>query len=272
MSAAGRVAAGERARPPRYLHSASGSRYRSRRGGPPARGPPRGGDPGGAAGPGRRSGGVHDRAGDRAPRRGADAPGGRPDRLRRVALPRLLDQLSARRAAGPGRAAEDLRHVAAGLADRGGGHRRGRRAAGLSPRPSPGHGGIRPRRLARGGRRDGISDAARPQPTRGAAGLRGAAGGAPAAGPGRRAGGAGVPVSAGTGRGGDRRRVPRRPSRAARPGDRSRGGGGDRRAGAVLHRRAARDVARHDRLLRHPGSPAPPVPARRSTDRGGPAS
>ena len=32
MSAAGRVAAGERTRPPRYLHSARGSRYEARRG------------------------------------------------------------------------------------------------------------------------------------------------------------------------------------------------------------------------------------------------
>ena len=62
------------------------------------------------------------------------------------------------------------------------------------------------------------------------------------------------------------------PTRAARPRARPGGGGGGGLAGAVLRRRPPRDVARHDRLLRDPGPAAPPVPARPSTAPGAPAS
>src|SRR6185437_12698059 len=171
MSAAGRVAAGERTRPPRYLHSARGSRYETRRGQTPV-----GERPGALlqlvlfllAGPQR----VHDRAGHRPPRRGPDAAGGRADRLGPVALPRFLDELSAGPAAPAGGAARAFRRLAAGLAGGGGGGQRGGCAAGLPPRAAPRPGDLRAGGVAGGGERDGVPAAPGAQPTRAAAVLR----------------------------------------------------------------------------------------------------
>ena len=99
------------------------------------------------------------------------------------------------------------------------------------------HGEHAARRLAGGGRRDGVSEAARARTPRAAAGLRGAAGGAPAAGLAGVLAGAGVPVPGRAGGGGDRRRclaVPR--------GQRARAIGAAAAVAivrwAVLHRRA----------------------------------
>ena len=73
--------------------------------------------------------GIHDPAGDRPARRGADAPGGSAARLRAVALPGLLAELPAGATAGARRPARAVRRLAARLAGGADAHRRRRGGA-----------------------------------------------------------------------------------------------------------------------------------------------
>ena len=106
----------------------------------------------------------HDPPRDRPARRGADAPGGVADREWAVAVSRFLDELPAGTAAPARAAAARVRTIVARVAGAPGRHERDRGAARIPACLRAGRPGDRTARMAGGGRRDGVSHRARPEP------------------------------------------------------------------------------------------------------------